>query len=189
MECELVDGCEVMLEMSLGFLKYTGNFFSWHQGCEGIVSRIYHALANSQWFQVFGEALMSYLNPSISDHSPLLVNVCKENEGRGRPFRFFKHLASHPGFKELVKDVWQSQYIKSMEGVWNALKFIKQKLKLLHNDEFKGVHARISKFRAELDVVQGALIQDPLNSSLMEEEKGLMRQLTFWLRIDASILR
>lgn len=76
-----------------------------------------------------------------------------------------------------------------MKGVWHTLKVIKGKMKMLHVNEFKGVHDRIDQFRRELGVVQGALMQNPMNISLMEEEKNVIQQLSFWLRIDASIMK
>lgn len=66
---------------------------------------------------MFGGTSVQYLNLKISNHCPLLVCVTDSSSGRGRPFRFFRHLAEHRKFDEIVQRVWHEHNVSSMKGI------------------------------------------------------------------------
>lgn len=71
------------------------------------------------WLSSYRQVEAVYLNPSISDHSPLCL-LC----GAGRPFRFLNVLASHASFLDVVREVNGCPMFK----VWTRLKHVKDGL-------------------------------------------------------------
>ena len=51
-----------------------------------------------------GDVVADYLNPSISDHSPILVTLSADSHGGGRPFKIFNYLVHHKDFLPLIED-------------------------------------------------------------------------------------
>lgn len=77
------DGNEYMFSKNIRFLRSFGHFYSWHslvEGKEGTCSRIDHFFINEDRMMQFPNSVVQYLNPGLSDHSPML------SVGGGRPF-------------------------------------------------------------------------------------------------------
>lgn len=90
-------------------LKSCGHFFSWrgkgHRD-DKVTSRIDKAFGNSHRWTLYGKAVVEYMNPSLSDHSPLMVDCHIIGSTRSKPFKFFNNMADHPNFLDLVKNKW-----------------------------------------------------------------------------------
>lgn len=121
---------------------------------KGISSRIDHVLPNDPWSEKYVRTVAQYLNPWISDHSPLVLCLEAGEVGGGRPFRFFKHLASHPQFLSIIQRVWNVQGKRSMREVRECLKKVMGQLKMLLIQEYKGDSDRIQSCRDQLDNIQ-----------------------------------
>ena len=55
----------------------------------------------------FPNAVKEFLNPGLSDHCPLIVNLnnyLHPSLKKSYPFKFFNFWADHPTFLDLVKD-------------------------------------------------------------------------------------
>ena len=90
--------------------KSCGHFFSWsNKGTEGtrISSRIDRVLVISYWITKFPHVVLDYMNPGLSDHSPLLFQCHHRVHTKGKPFNFFNYMAEHGGFLQVVRDQWQ----------------------------------------------------------------------------------
>ena len=62
-------------------MKSIGSRFSWcnqQQGAKRILARLDRSLINSDWMQSFPASVVEYINPSISDHSPMLIQTEEE---------------------------------------------------------------------------------------------------------------
>lgn len=133
--------------------------------------------------------MVQYLNASLPDHSPLLLEIVKEDKGGRRPFKLFPHLVHHPSFLEIIGNDWSVLKPHSLKQVWNSLKVIKTKLKALHVGEFGDVRDRIAQSRDELAKCQDVLQQDLWNSEVLELEREARIQRRKWLRIHNSIMQ
>lgn len=80
-----------------------------------------------QWFN---------LNPGLSDHSPLLLEVGGNDLGGGRPFQLFKHMITHPEFLVIVSRVWSLSRPQTLKQIWYTIKEMKKDIKGLHSSEF-----------------------------------------------------
>ncbi|XP_056695746.1 uncharacterized protein [Spinacia oleracea] len=177
----------------LAELKSCGHFFSWSnkgQGDRGISSRIDRALGCAAWHTVFDGAIVDYLNPGISDHSPLVLTCNAEDHSKGRPFRFFNYMAGHPSFTQVVQDGWKVNiHGTAMYQVWQKLKCVKQGLKTLHKKEFARLEERIDNIRTDLDGIQHLLAATPTDSELQVNEKKQLELLKKFLGIQESAYR
>lgn len=76
-------------------LKSTGHFYSWNSkglGDARVQSRIDWGWGNQLWVGMFGHATVDYMNSSISDHTPLVLQVDAHKQG---PFKLFNYMADH----------------------------------------------------------------------------------------------
>lgn len=124
-EHDVANGCEMMLDFNLSFVKSVGHYYSWHSssGIENrILSRIYHGIVNELLMLNNARTILQYLHHGISNHTPLLLMYGKCVKGGGRPFRFFNQLFQQPNFEEKVRDIWLRQNIDYMKDLLFILK-------------------------------------------------------------------
>lgn len=104
--------------------------------------------------------MVQYLNPGLSDHSPLVLEIADGSKVGGRPFRFFNHLVEHPDFLGVISKVLRRSPTGPVKLIWQTLKNIKVRLKEMHSSEYKGVQQRIEGLRGELEACQDMLSID-----------------------------
>ncbi|XP_021729890.1 uncharacterized protein LOC110696864 [Chenopodium quinoa] len=89
---DIMEFCEV---------KSKGPFYSWsdkaHEGPKNC-TRIDRGLVNQSWLDIYGHVEAFFLNPALSDHSPVLIELCSAPSSQGRPFRFLNCIAKHDQF-------------------------------------------------------------------------------------------
>ena len=106
---EIQDFEDFLLNADVTEVQSSGFHFSWSNkghGSARIASRIDRCLANQAWSQMFSHVMAKYLAPSVSDHSPVLVELLAAPSGGGRPFRFLNLLADHEQFDPIVTECW-----------------------------------------------------------------------------------
>ncbi|XP_075104573.1 uncharacterized protein LOC142178608 [Nicotiana tabacum] len=109
---------------------------------------------------------------------------------KASPFRFFNCIAEHPQFIQEVDQAWSTTGKDGkLQGVWNKLKRVKQVIKGLNTQHYKGVEDKIKVIRRELQEVQNKMSSILLNAELIEEEKELKSKLEKWILIEESIYR
>ncbi|XP_056690045.1 uncharacterized protein [Spinacia oleracea] len=172
---ETKDFDEFITSNGLCPVKSVGHYFSWHKGTgEGkIASRIDWCLGNDEWIHKFSNVQVEYLNPSISDHSPLLINCLPDNVEGGRPFRFLNYLADHSSFSAIIQAAFTESRLNSRSYIEKTS---------------PGITEKITIARSELDKVQQSL-QTGRSPSLLNQEVVCIKQLRHWLRIDEIALR
>ncbi|XP_070035530.1 uncharacterized protein [Nicotiana tomentosiformis] len=130
------------------------------------------------------------LEPSFSDHSPLKQMISQMQRKKASPFRFFNCIAEHPQFIQEVDQAWSTTGKDGkLQGVWNKLKRVKQVIKGLNTQHYKGVEDKIKVIRRELQEVQNKMSSRLLYAELIEEEKELKSKLEKWILIEESIYR
>ncbi|KAL0290467.1 UNVERIFIED_CONTAM: hypothetical protein Sradi_7049900 [Sesamum radiatum] len=119
---------DVITEVGLIHIPFTGCPFTWHNCSEGSRSlwrRLDRVLVNEIWLAHWPHA--SYLSalPGTSDHSPLVLRGAVQRSSGGI-FRFDNFLTDLPGFIDAVRGVWRHQiYGTCMYGVVCKLKSLK----------------------------------------------------------------
>ncbi|XP_021724734.1 uncharacterized protein LOC110692050 [Chenopodium quinoa] len=189
---EILDFSDFVTAYGLTVLNSIGHYFCWHKGgvSNSTASRIDWCLGNSNWTMTKTDVVTEYLNPSTSDHSPILLSCIENVVGGGRPFKFFYFLADHHSFMSIIENCWSAEVKGTlMFSVWSRLKMIKDKLKNLHNEEFKGIHEKIDLARNDLHDIQTQLQFDYSDASLLLQESDKVAVLKKWLNINESALR
>ncbi|XP_031282090.1 uncharacterized protein LOC116140622 [Pistacia vera] len=163
-------------ETRLEDLRFMGNFFTWSNMREGehrITTKIDRALVNEKWGSVFGNSIANFLPPSISDHSPCIVECGVMSSFRKIPFRFFNFWAHHESFVSIVRKAWEEEVRGTpMYQLVTKLKRVKAALKVFNKREFGNISARVIEARENLLRVQHALASNPLEENLILEEKA-----------------
>ncbi|XP_056685901.1 uncharacterized protein [Spinacia oleracea] len=117
--------------------------------------------------------VVDFMNPGLSDHSPLLLNCRVEWAAGGRPFKIFNYMATHVDFLKIVQDGWAQRCTGSlMFSLWQKLKVVKGGLKTLHQKEFARLDEKIDLLRQELDEVQSELANDSTDTELQHKESA-----------------
>ncbi|XP_021717656.1 uncharacterized protein LOC110685438 [Chenopodium quinoa] len=118
-------------DLDLTKIKSKGAFYSWsnkaHTGPRTL-SRIDRVFGNQAWLASHGHAKTVYLPPSLSDHIPVMLDVCSSPAGKGRPFRFLNCIADHPDFLDTVSQAWSSG-----SSIWQKLNSVKSSIKFLNS--------------------------------------------------------
>ncbi|XP_021851602.2 uncharacterized protein [Spinacia oleracea] len=174
-------------------LKTFGQFFSWTNKGQGnlrICSRIDRAFENPDWHSKYVDSIVEYLNPGLSDHTPLIMRYKVNMHQGGRPFNFFNYMAYHKDFLKIVQERWQAEVQgTAMFRIWSTLKGIKAGLKTLHQQEFAGLEERIETMRADLNLIQSQLAIDHTDSQLQDDEKEMSSKLKKFLLIQESAFK
>ncbi|XP_059310969.1 uncharacterized protein LOC132062413 [Lycium ferocissimum] len=142
-----------------------------------------------QWIQQFGHVEAEYLNPSVSDHSPILVKCGQQVHLHPRPFRFYPNVMEHPGFHDTLLAVWQQgNGSHTMVSIWRKLKEMKVQLKHI-NAYMASYSQKLRLAREKLEIIQGQL-QDNLECTvLIEEERKLLQEIEKWSMVEEQVLR
>lgn len=54
----------------------------------------------------YAGVVVDYLNPELSDHSPLLLKCAIGTNLGGRPFKFYNFMTEYEEFTQVVHDCW-----------------------------------------------------------------------------------
>lgn len=106
----------VLEECGMDDLGYKGDMFTWRNnqftGEDFIKERLDRAMCNGEWRQMFPEARVINGDPRHSDHRPVIIHTCVDEEeqplGRvQRSFRFEVAWLEEERCREIVKEVWK----------------------------------------------------------------------------------
>lgn len=96
---EMADMQSFIDQAALVELNSIGHFYSWSSKGDPATrtfSRIDRFFGNNRWMQQHYLSKVEYINPGISDHSPLYLSMdMGATDGKGRPFLFFNYLEQH----------------------------------------------------------------------------------------------
>ncbi|KAG5586206.1 hypothetical protein H5410_046640 [Solanum commersonii] len=136
-----------------------------------------------------GHVEVDYLGANISDHSPMLIQVCPPPYSNPKPFRLFKIVLNHPDFGRLVDKSWQKQTRgTTMVRLWKKLKYVKLGLMNL-NSYMASYGKKLIQARQELEITQRSLVINPLCPRLIEKEKQLLEEIRKWSDVETLVLQ
>ncbi|XP_070014729.1 uncharacterized protein [Nicotiana sylvestris] len=168
-DVETKDFREFMSDTSMNELPTMGRDYTWTNN--HTYSRIDRGLVNINWMMTMPDLCIQILEPSFSNHSPLKLMISQMRRKKD-------------------KQVWNTNGdTGKLQGVWNKLKRVKQVIKGLNTQHYKGVEDRIKETIRELQEVQEKIGCKMMNTELIEEEKELKKNLEKWILIEESIYR
>ncbi|XP_019236447.1 PREDICTED: uncharacterized protein LOC109216720 [Nicotiana attenuata] len=179
---------EYMRDTGMNELQYVGRSYTWTNN--HTYSRIDRGLVNVNWMMTMPNVKVQVLEPLVSDHSPLKLVITQTQGKKNRPFRFFNCIAEHPQFMQQIEIAWKDRSTKgTMQDVWNNLKSVKEIIKTINVQHYKGVDERIKEARKELQGVQEEMSFKLQNKELVEKEKAWKCELEKWGKIEESIYK
>ncbi|XP_070013796.1 uncharacterized protein [Nicotiana sylvestris] len=175
-DIETRDFRDFLTESAMIELQTYGGEYTWTNN--HTYSRIDRAIVNAAWMNGMPVSQVQIMEPQFSHHSPLKIKFDQYTGEKNKPFRFFNCIAEHQDFLPLIEDCWKLPTPKTyMRSVSNKLKCIKQRLKTLNIEQFKGVEGKLKHIMNQLREIQERMGQHKQDSILIEEEKKLRRQL------------
>ncbi|XP_019248642.1 PREDICTED: uncharacterized protein LOC109227903 [Nicotiana attenuata] len=179
-------------DLQLTPLRAKGWHYTWTNK-QGTGSRVYSkidwALGNYQWIQQYGHVEADYMNPSVSDHSPILIKCGSQKLLHPKPFKLYTNVMDHPQFQNIVQQTWQKKYEGvSMQKIWCKLKSLKEQLKEI-NAYMASYKQKLDQARERLDIVQNQMKQNLLAQSLINEEKEAIGEIEKWSKVEEQVLR
>ncbi|KAG8482089.1 hypothetical protein CXB51_027072 [Gossypium anomalum] len=115
-ECELID------------VEYSGRWFTWERGNlpeTNIRERLDRGVANNSWISMFPRVKVQHLVHSFSNHCPILINTCREEERlKSKLFRFEAWWPMEESFFNEVKQIWEfssGDLLQNLEAVKRGL--------------------------------------------------------------------
>ncbi|XP_019236893.1 PREDICTED: uncharacterized protein LOC109217117 [Nicotiana attenuata] len=169
-------------------LRAIGRKYTWSNG--QIWSRIDRALVNAEWLMTAAITEVMILNPGISDHTPLSIQLKDDVHISPKPFRFLNCLADYTDFLKVVANTWcETTGKQHMHDIWWKLKAMKKELKQLNHTELRNVGERIEFYRQKLQDIQTQRGHHTQPDLLFEEEKEVKVELEKWSLVEESILK
>ena len=173
---------ECLFSLELADVPFLGPLFTWmnrQAGDNFIARKLDRCLQNECSLDLFPHAFTEVLLPGFSDHCPFVTSL-KANPDPGPrklfPFKFFNFWADHPDFIGLVKEAWSIEVFGTpMFRLTRKLKGVKAILKAFNFRSFGRLHERVVAAREALYQAQSALLNNPSNPMLGENEKSWLK--------------
>ncbi|KAL3726071.1 hypothetical protein ACJRO7_031027 [Eucalyptus globulus] len=172
-------------------LRYVGLRYTWSTFSNNSrkMRKIDRVLVNTKWNDEFSFSEASFLNPEISNHSPMVVRILSP-ASRRKPFKFYDFWMKHPDFSSIVQQVWEIQVDgMPMFRLVCKLKALKGRLKRLNREAFSNISVGTNEARNALRTTQLILQEDPDNVMLAELEKTQHRVYVELRTYEESFLR
>ena len=148
---------DCLFNLELDDMPFNGPLFTWinrRVGDQFIARKLDRSLQNECVLDMFPRAVTEVLNPGLSDHCPLIVNLNNSDVMRSRrrcPFKFFNFWADHPSFLDMVKDAWDIDvYGNPMYRLTRKLRSVKNRLKAFNFHVFANVQEKVVEARGAL---------------------------------------
>ncbi|PKU61074.1 hypothetical protein MA16_Dca020447 [Dendrobium catenatum] len=183
---------DMIVNCNLHNIGFSGSGFTWNKGT--MWQRLDRILFNDQWISTFSYTHTEHLTRTLSDHSPLLLNVLNNTNSSFQPFRFQNMWLLDNRFEDIVKSNWEAPLfpdnnVTGMSRLWLKLKRLKQPLRWWNKCIFKNVFTNIklaesNVANADLDYMHDASITNLSNMNnakhtlfnLQEKEEAFWRQ-------------
>ena len=164
-------------------MPFLGPLFMWinrQAGDQFVDRKLDRSLKNEFSLDTYPNVVTEFLNPGLSDHCPLIVNLnatlgsCPKKRF---PFKFFKFWADHPAILDLVEDAWNLEvYGAPMYRLTQKLKCVKSRLKAFNFHEFSNIREKVVEAREALHRAQADMLANPNDSDLVALEKVCLKK-------------
>lgn len=73
-----------------------------------ILRKLDRAMINDAWNTAYPTSMAIFNPPGSSDHSPCAIQLALPAPSANKPFRFFRHVATHPNYVLLLAEAWST---------------------------------------------------------------------------------
>ncbi|XP_019260070.1 PREDICTED: uncharacterized protein LOC109238089 [Nicotiana attenuata] len=159
---------EFLDKMQLTPLKSTCWYYTWCNKMDEnvrVYSKIDWDFGNFSWMMNNGHVEAEFLNPSVSDHSPILMNC------------------------QTAEEVWvQNDRDIGKERTWHKLRRLKEALRDLNN-YMAPYQRKLKQAKWKLELVQHQLSLSLLKQEYIEQENEALLEVEKWSDIEEKVLR
>ena len=173
---------QVTDELELKDIPMQGGLFTWKGGPNnGSMARLDRFLITKEWDCRFGKVTQKILPRPIFDHSPMLLEGGKWLNCPS-PSRFENMWLKVEGFKELIRDWWQSFEFRGTQSyvLMEKIKALKVKLKAWNKGVFGNVDEQKKFALKNVALWDDIESRRPLSESERQERMGAMKDFKKW---------
>jgi len=147
-------------------------------------------LVNEKWNMTFPLSEARFLPSGMSDHSPMVVKVARNDQNIKKPFRLFDMWMDQEEFMPMVKKVWdQNSGGCPMYQLCCKFRKLKQELKLFNKTHFSNISNRVKDAKDEMDKAQQAMHTTHGNTTLCMRERDVVRNYASTVRAEESFFK
>lgn len=164
---------EFILQAGLTDLNSSGHLFTWWDSSitSPILKKLDRCVVNSSWLSAFNLAHAHFGEKGLSDHCPVNIFMGIPREKIHRPFQFFQHLISAPGFMEAVNNARVCDFTGDPWYVLTSkLKRVKEALRNLNTAQ-GNLHNAVDIARTALLNFQASMPSQPSPAQFELERK------------------
>ncbi|XP_074299500.1 uncharacterized protein LOC141630614 [Silene latifolia] len=162
-------------------ISATGALYTWSNkqaASDRVYSRLDRAMGNLEWMAMYGDYIAHFHPEGLFDHCPCTVVHRRADLGGKRNFKYFNMWGSAEEFKPSVLQVWRRSFPGTkMFGVIKKLKALKPVLKKLNATCFSDIENTTTIASLALTNIQQALVDNPEEVNLIQQELDLARDL------------
>lgn len=154
-------------------IKARGAFYTWSNRSESrrIMSKLDRCLVNSHWLNSYPQNEAEFLNPGISDHSPIVLSWLPNIPKGPSPFKFFLTWMKDPEFANVLQSVWAENVTGNpMLRLMKKLKALKTSLKAWSKEKLGSISIQVTGAKSDLEMVQEAIL---VTHSSLQERRSL----------------
>ncbi|VVB02043.1 unnamed protein product [Arabis nemorensis] len=155
-----------------------GALYTWKNNCHEnpTLRKLDKVMINEAWSTYFPSSVAFFDPPGSSDHSPCVINLGFDVPSTKKPFKFYRHVMTHPDYLLLLDEAW------SMLGLFGTAQFILSKkmvsakncLKLLNRRHYSNIQQRVKASFSSLQAIQAQLLLTP-SQHLIDQESEARR--------------
>ncbi|XP_019228498.1 PREDICTED: uncharacterized protein LOC109209643 [Nicotiana attenuata] len=123
----------------------------WHDPQQDAHARVYSkidwAFGNFKWMKDYGHVEADCLEPGVSDHSHILVQIWERKTIHPKPFKLYMVTMDHKEFRPMVDRIWKQQNeMDPMTSIWQKLHKLKNEAKGLNKEMEKHAMHELEKW-------------------------------------------
>ncbi|XP_074306046.1 uncharacterized protein LOC141641274 [Silene latifolia] len=162
-------------------ISATGALYTWSNkqaASDRLYSRLDRAMGNLEWMAMYGDYISHFHPEGLFYHCPCTVVHRRADLGEKRNFKYFNMWSTAADFKPSVLHVWSRSFPSTkMFGVMKKLKALKPVLKRLNTACFSDIENITTIASLALANIQQALVDNPEDVNLIQQELDLARDL------------
>ncbi|XP_074271262.1 uncharacterized protein LOC141595191 [Silene latifolia] len=189
---DIMDFNSCLYQCEVEDLTSSGCDFSWNnkQLPESRVwTKLDRAMANVQWLTHFPATSAHFLEPGVSDHSPVVVTIFEDPCRKSR-FSFLNCWLDHSDYDNIVHEAWNVPvYGSSTYKLFAKLKNVRKSLRLLHKEHFTSISIKVQGLKQDLKDCQLAMQADNFSPELISKEKELLSLYCKFKHIEKTIVQ
>ncbi|XP_028556082.1 uncharacterized protein LOC114581016 [Dendrobium catenatum] len=158
-------------DCNLNDIGYFGSPYMWYRA--NLWQRLDRFLFNDDWLALLPSSSIEHLSRTLSDHSPLLLNINKSLQHNVLSFRFQNMWMLHADFPKMLSTNWNAPVypdnnISGMLRLWSKLSRLKQCLRWWNKCIFKNLFANIKDAENKVSYLENIFQSNPNSDNMID---------------------